>query len=222
MPARYRVTARQFAQLARSAPRRYEAAIVRGLQRGGVLGLRLLKRNISEGDVVDTGELRNSCEFDKKALLLGVTAPHGAFMEVGTRPHMPPVEPIVEWVKRKFSPNRRKRGKRRKGVTARKKGRGEAPSEANRLVGAMVRGALKTKKPELTDRQARAIAWRIAMTIKKKGTKPRWYMRKTVGELKPLILPEIRKAMLKADKRASRRAAAKTETKELGILRNAL
>jgi len=74
----------------------------------------------------------------------------------------------------------------------------------------MVRGALKTKKPELTDRQARAIAWRIAMTIKKKGTKPRWYMRKTVDELKPLILPEIRKAMLKTDKRASRRAAAKT------------
>ncbi len=170
----------------------------------------MLKRNISEGDVLDTGELRNSCEFDKKALLLGVAAPHGAFLEVGTRPHMPPIEPLVEWAKRKFSPNRRKRGKRRAGTVARKKGRGEAPSEANRLVSAMVRAALKTKKLELTDKQARAIAWRVAMTIKKKGTKPRWYMRKTVHELKPLILPEIRKAMLKADKRASRRAEQKT------------
>ncbi len=200
----------QFERFARTADRRYRKAVEDGLRRGGERGLALLKMNISRGDVVDTGDMRNSCEFDRKAMLLGVAAPHGAFLEVGTRPHMPPIEPLVEWAKRKFSPNRRKRGGKRK--PARKKGFGERIAKwakKNLLVnlsGMYGKGAGKSPgrilKPELTDKQARAIAWRVALSIKKRGTKPRFYMRKTVHELKPRILPEFRRAMLKADKRA--------------------
>lgn len=201
------------------------------MNRGGMRGLRLLKTNISKGDVVDTGELRNSCEWDFHTMQLGVTAPHGAFLEVGTRPHMPPIEPLVEWAKRKFSPNRRKRQKSKKSAR-RKKGLGERLSKWAKknllFTAALHKGASgraarpRIKKPELTDKQARAIAWRVAMSIKKKGTKPRFYMRETVHGLKPLVLPEIRRAMVKADRRAGRRPAAGSVEAQLGALRDAL
>ena len=80
----------------------------------------------------------------------------------------------------------------------------------------------RIKKPELTDRQARSIAWRVAMSIKEKGTKPRFYMRETVHNLKPLVLPEIRKAMIKADRRAGRGPAAGSVEARLGAMRDAL
>lgn len=195
------------------------------MNRGGQRGLRLLKTNISKGNVVDTGELRNSCEWDFHTMQLGVTAPHGAYMEVGTRPHMPPIEPLVEWAKRKFSPNRRKRQTGKKGA-GRKKGFGERLSKwaKKKLSPPQKKGAgsPRIKKPELTDRQARSIAWRVAMSIKKKGTKPRFYMRDTVHGLKPLVLPEIRKAMVKADRRAARRPAAGSVEARLGAMRDAL
>lgn len=195
-------------------------------------GLRLLKTNISRGNVVDTGELRNSCEWDHKTMQLGVTAPHGAFMEVGTRPHMPPIEPLVEWAKRKFSPNRRKRQAGKKGAR-RKKGFGErlmkwAKKNLTVNFSGMYGSAGKKsprariKKPELTDKQARAIAWRVAMSIKEKGTKPRFYMRETVFNLKPLVLPEIRKAMVKADRRVGRGYEAARVEAQLGAMRDAL
>ncbi len=221
MPVRIYGTLPQFARFVRAAPARYNAAVRAGMNRGGQRGLRLLKTNISKDNIVDTGELRNSCGWDSKALQLGVEAPHGAFLEVGTRPHMPPIEPLVEWAKRKFSPNRRQRQKAKKGAR-RKKGFGERLhkwAKKNLLVDAGI-GAGKVKrtrikKAELTDKQARAIAWRVAMAIKKRGMKPRFYMRNTVYGLKPLVLPEIRKAMVKADR------AAKVEA-HLGALRDAL
>lgn len=224
MTVRIRGTLGQFRRFVRSAPIRYEASVKAGMNRGGLRGLRLLKTNISKGKVVDTGELRNSCEWDFHTMQLGVTAPHGAFMEVGTRPHMPPVEPLVEWAKRKFSPSRKKRQKPKK--EGRKKGLGERLTKwakrklaAPRQKGA---GSPRPKKLELTDKQARAIAWRVAMSIKKNGTKPRFYMRDTVYALKPLVLPEIRRAMVKGDRRAARRPAAGSVEAQLGAMRDAL
>lgn len=214
MTVRYEITLRQFASLTRSAPKRYERAGKAAMRRAMPLLVRYVKQEISALDVVDTGEMRNSVEMDTKALQVGVTAPHGGFMEVGTRPHMPPIAPLVEWAKRKFSPNRKKPSGRRGKKTGRKKGQGERASEANRLVSGMLRGFnRKPKKPELTDKQATAIAWRVAMKIKKEGTKPRFYMRAAVRRLEPEIPAMIRKAMVKADMRAGKRAAGKTAAK---------
>lgn len=33
---------------------------------------------------------------------VGSSQPHVEFVEIGTRPHMPPVEPLVDWAKAKF------------------------------------------------------------------------------------------------------------------------
>lgn len=194
---------KQFQRIVRTTPRRYALAVKSGLQKGGKLGVRLVKKEISALDVVATGELRNSVEFDKRAMVLGVAAPHGAFMEVGTRPHMPPVKPLMEWVKIKMSPNRKKppgsSGKEKKSSKpkAKKPAKGNVPKQK------------RPKKAELTDKQALSIAWAIALTIKKKGTKPRFYMKKALDTLRPRIPPLIKAAMVKSDKRgfAKRKSA---------------
>ena len=102
---------------------------------------------------VATGILRESIHFDFEETenffrgLVKVGAHYGPYVEFGTRPHMPPVEPIQKWVEiksRRFV--RTKSGKQR---------------------------WIKGKQ----GKEARSIAWAIAMTIKKKGTKAHPYLR---------------------------------------------
>lgn len=52
----------------------------------------------------DTGELTRSIKTTKKedGAFVKVDAPHAPFMEYGTRPHFPPIEPIKQWVWRKM------------------------------------------------------------------------------------------------------------------------
>ena len=51
----------------------------------------------------DRGTLARSGRVERKRLKKRVIydAPHAPFMEFGTRPHLPPLEPILGWVKRK-------------------------------------------------------------------------------------------------------------------------
>jgi hypothetical protein len=62
---------------------------------------------------VDRGEYRASwqVESDEGGASLFSDAPHAAFIERGTRPHMPPLAPILAWVKRKKLTGRGKSGK---------------------------------------------------------------------------------------------------------------
>lgn len=52
---------------------------------------------------VDTGELMRSVHVTPTSdgAIVTVDAPHAPFMEFGTRPHFPPLQPIAEWAYRK-------------------------------------------------------------------------------------------------------------------------
>jgi len=83
---------------------------------------------------------RNLVVIDKPAFsvrIVGVDVPYARYVEFGTRPHMPPVEPLIRWAKRKF---------------------------------------------KVDDEEAKKIGWSVAMTIKKKGTKPHPFFRKSIAE----------------------------------------
>ena len=59
------------------------------------------KKCIDEGTLLKSGNVVRG----KNEVSIVYTAPHAKPVEFGTDPHMPPVEPIVGWCKRKLSLN---------------------------------------------------------------------------------------------------------------------
>jgi HK97 gp10 family phage protein len=59
------------------------------------------QKNVKRLDAFDTGDLHNSIQVQvsPQGLSVGVgsTAKYAPFVEFGTRPHFPPLEPIREW-----------------------------------------------------------------------------------------------------------------------------
>jgi HK97 gp10 family phage protein len=62
------------------------------------------KENLRELHAIDTGHLRQSITIDSVAggfgAEIGPEAPYGLFVEMGTRAHFPPAEPLEEWAHR--------------------------------------------------------------------------------------------------------------------------
>jgi hypothetical protein len=81
--------------------RQIEKAIARGLFRAATRGRALF---VKRSPVGATGDFRRSWSMpvvlpDGRVEITN-TAPHADIVEFGSRPHMPPVEPLVIWVKR--------------------------------------------------------------------------------------------------------------------------
>jgi len=66
------------------------------------------RNNIKQLDAFDTGELYNSIEIhtspQRLSVSVGSTAKYAPFIEFGTSPHFPPLEPIRAWCQRKGIP----------------------------------------------------------------------------------------------------------------------
>jgi hypothetical protein len=81
--------ANELARLERVKHAMYEAAL---------LGAEVVAKKVP----VDVGSLKTSIhaiETPDGAELLA-DAPHAAVVETGTRPHMPPLQPLIDWVRR--------------------------------------------------------------------------------------------------------------------------
>jgi hypothetical protein len=79
-----------------------ERAVALGLRRAAARGRALL---VSRSPVGATGDFRRSWVvevLEDGSLEVDNTAPHAAIVELGSRPHMPPVEPLIEWCIRKL------------------------------------------------------------------------------------------------------------------------
>jgi hypothetical protein len=149
-----------------------ERGIERAVKRAARVGRRVVQQNIP----VAFGELRESVHVDGTRIV--VDAPHAAPVETGSRPHMPPLEPLLNWVKLRAAQGlltERQRG-RLPGATTRARAEGLAAQ-----IHAMEKdGAVDADAPM---RIARA----IQQAISRRGTKPHWYAR--------MSLPEIREAL---------------------------
>ncbi len=108
---------------------------------------------------------------------LSSTAPHSAAVEEGSRPHTPPLAPILAWV--------RLRGLQ--GVNAIHRGATPvAPAAAVSAHIASLGDGISTPA-DAALRVARA----IQMSIRKNGTKPTWFMRSALPEIEAILHREI-------------------------------
>ena len=78
----------------RSAGRRLQTFVVEALDEPGPF---------SAHPPNDTGELKRSIKYQpiEDGAVIFADAPHAPFIEYGTRPHFPPLEPLKEWALRK-------------------------------------------------------------------------------------------------------------------------
>lgn len=104
------------------------------------------------------------------------TAPHSEAVEKGSRPHTPPLAPLVAWVKLR-------------GMQGLGRGRkiNSAADRSSRVADIRIAAALRNKG-EVRGRRVvstpvdapEQIARAIQAVIAKRGTKPHWYMRRSV------------------------------------------
>lgn len=95
------------AKKVKHASKEVKGAIIRGMQSAAMRGVGIVTEKISSTSPYppqNTGQLKGSVGFDKlpDGGRIKVDAPHATFMEHGTRPHMPPLKPLVLWAVRKF------------------------------------------------------------------------------------------------------------------------
>lgn len=105
---------------------------------------------------VDVGSLKTSIRarrVDPRTAEVVADAPHAAILEVGSRPHLPPLQPLIDWVRRHVKVLKLSSG-----------------------LGRDSRGRFRS----VTDEQIVETAIAIQHAISVRGTRPRWYMRSTL------------------------------------------
>lgn len=167
----------------RERQRKLRAAAVRAAR----AGVGVVKGNVP----VAFGELREGVKAEARpgGAAIVVDAPHAAPVETGSRPHMPPLAPLIAWVKLRGAQGL---------LTPRQIGRLPGRSTAAHAItvaaalGSMERGgALDIDAPV---RIARAIQHAIAQ----RGTKPHWYARSSLSAIRAVLDAAIRKALSEA------------------------
>lgn len=103
---RKRISIDGFAKKVASLGGDLEKAVVRGLRSSALVLDGFLVHEIDAAapfPAVDRGELRNSVVVrpTSRGGTAGVDAPHAPMINNGTRPFIPPLQPIYEWVLRK-------------------------------------------------------------------------------------------------------------------------
>lgn len=121
---------------------------------------------IAQAAPVDVGTIKSSghVEGGIEAPRIVIDAPHAAAVELGSRPHVAPLQPLVDWVKRhRASFGIKGRGTQRNAKT----GRFEVSAEIVAI--------------------ARAIQQKIA----REGTKPRFFVRNAIPKLVEALAQEM-------------------------------
>jgi hypothetical protein len=221
------ITVRDFAQLTRDLPPLLNAACVRGLRSAGLRGVGEVVRQIDNAEPypgVDTGATRQSaiCEPIPEGAELSVNTPQAAWLEFGTRPHMPPLGPILTWVTRKFGLGMG--GRRAKKIRARKAGpkpppmqgpkgppkhgpkappkQGPRLSKFHKAQRRSMRHAVQQQADAENLRKALAIANKVRWKIARYGTAPRGYFAKSMVTIRTKYAPrEIRHELKALEKR---------------------
>jgi len=181
------VTPKQFEQLVRrdlnAMRRRVEGAMRKTARRA--------KRVIDKNIPIAFGELEDSIHSEEYTGSSHVastiaSAPHAAAVEAGSRPHLVPLEDLIKWVKLRGMQGLTASGRIR---TARWKPRGTTTFEHARRVARQLRGmesggALSIDAPE-------QIARAIQQAILKNGTRPHWYMSKSLPGIEQMLVENI-------------------------------
>lgn len=173
-----------------------QKAVEKAIARTATQGARHVRRNVP----VAHGELRNSVQAVDGHRIVA-DAPHAAPVETGSRPHWPPLAPLVKWVKLRGM----------QGLTTPKR-QARLPGTTTKLHAGSVAGAIRAHSVATgyadwqggaTSVEApEAVARAIQAAIAKHGTKPHWYMRGSVPAVEDILDREIRRGLDAAEKAA--------------------
>lgn len=121
------------------------------------------------------GEVREGLIDEKTSAgaRIAATAPHSAAVETGSRPHFPPLEPLIAWVKLRGM----------QGLEVAAQGRIPKGHQANVLEALGAQGSARSSPIDAP----RRVAYAIALAISKSGTKPTWFMRGSLPEIRSLL-----------------------------------
>lgn len=184
MSTTYTVTSlSQLTTLIKRHAKQRESKVRAATRRAAAKGRRVIKKNVP----VAHGELRESIDNDDALII--VDAPHAAAVNFGSRPHTPPLEPLVAWVKLRGMQGL---------MTERQLGRlpGTTTKAAASGVAALLR-AHEIRGPfgySPTD-AAVQVARMIQFAISKKGTKPHHFIEKSLPELRAILGAELNSAI---------------------------
>ena len=167
--------------------------------------VRIVRKNVP----VAFGELRDSLHAESlpgpgQVATTIADAPHAAAVEVGSRPHLVPLDALIKWVKLRgmqgLSASGRVRNKRWSA-----KGMGSTTREHARRVAAQLKGlesggSLSVDAPE-------QIARAIQQAILRKGTKPHWFVAKSMPEILRLLEQNVEAALNKSSRKSGGKAA---------------
>jgi hypothetical protein len=158
-----------------------EKRILGAIEATAKVGASIVKRRVP----VALGELRESVHV--QGSLIVIDAPHAAPVETGSRPHTPPLAPLVAWIKLRSAQGL---------LSTRQVGRlpGTTTTDHARSVAAALRGMERNGALDV-DAPVR-IARAIQQAIAKRGTKPHWYARSSLPAIRALLNTLIKDALV--------------------------
>lgn len=170
------ISAGQVGAALRQTDHELQHRVIAGLRRGALRGIPVVVKDTP----ADRGQARAGWDvaFVRDGADLFNDAPHAGILEAGSRPHRPPILPILRWVVRKFGLNLEAlaAGATRKSFRGTKRsfeGIGEVPASTV------------------------SFAWAIANKIAREGTAPHWMVRKNLKLLSRLAAEEVKRELSK-------------------------
>ena len=158
-----------------------------------------VRRNVP----VAFSQLRDSVHTEGSRIV--VDSPHAASAEVGSRPHMPPLAPLIAWVRLRGMQGlasqkqiARMPGKTTRSAATRVSATIAAASAANAIgsgASAISGGSSSPAGPHSRMDVVVQIARAIQRSIARKGTKPHWYMRESLPAIVAILDQNVRQAL---------------------------
>lgn len=172
---------------AKQREKKVVSAIKRAARKASQSNASALKKNIP----VAFGEIRESVRVE--GLTVVVDAPHAAAVNNGSRPHTPPLAPLVAWVKLRGMQGL---------ATERQQTR--LPGTSTRAAAAGVAGMLASLEHRgpggYSDTDAAVqVARMIQRAIARRGTKPHHFIEKSLPDMFKVLDAEIRAAIAESE-----------------------
>lgn len=188
----------------RRALERGQRQILKGIDRAIWSTAQKAVRPIKKRTPKAFGELQNSVQAYARGSnghpVTSVDAPHAGAVEIGSPPHKPNFERLLAWVKLRGMQGRNRGGLRRRfpkalGPTT--------PFQARRVASIFksleVRGRAGVGRHLPIDAPTQ-VAQAISKGIEAHGTRPHWYVRESLPDIRDILATEVRKGLDSATK----------------------
>lgn len=191
-----RTDIRRLPGLLKRDAKRIEKAIKRAVENTAVKAVKPIRKRVPKA----FGELQESIVGDRRGKndvpVTSADAPHAGSVEIGSKPHTPDFRRLVEWVRLRGFQGLTGGGRIRKRFRA--EDGPTTPRQARRVASMFksleVRGKKGVGRHSPVD-SAEQVAKAISKGIEKHGTKPHWFVRNSLPEIRDILGTELKSAI---------------------------